>query len=86
MQIKFFHLNIEGGRKLDDVIAYVLENDFDIIHLQEVAGGYFSKDQGIDNLIKLQERLGYSASLTKTWHITNQPDSYFGNATFSSLH
>lgn len=82
MQIKFFHLNIEGGRKLDDVIAYIKENDFDIIHLQEVAGGYFSKDQGVDNFIKVRESLGYHASLSKTWCLKDKPESYIGNATF----
>lgn len=82
MFFRFFHLNIEGGRKLDDVISYILKNDFDIIQLQEVAGGYFSKDRDPDNFIKLQESLGYHASLTKTWYMQNQPGSYFGNATF----
>lgn len=39
MSIKLFQLNIWKGRFLPDVIEYVKQEDFDILHFQEVSGG-----------------------------------------------
>lgn len=80
MTIKLLQLNIEGGRKLDELIDFIKGKDFDIVHLQEVAGGENS-NTGNDNFSELKERLGYEGELTISTKKKNDSTSYYGNAT-----
>ena len=43
MQLRVLHLNIFQGKFLPDIITYVKQHDFDLLHFQEVTGGNFSK-------------------------------------------
>ncbi len=81
MNIKIFQLNIQGGRMLDEVIIYCKEQDFDIIHFQEVGGGEVSYS-GSDNFLRLKNSLFMEGILTVTTQKKNDPASYYGNATF----
>ena len=83
MTLKFFHLNIQGGIRLEDVASYIKQNNFDIIQLQEVASGVLSKT-GQDNFSYLQQSLPeYDSLMSKTMQVgENDTPSYFGNATF----
>lgn len=82
MTIKFLHLNIQGGRRLDEVISYILANNFDIIQLQEVTDGFMSKN-GLDIFEYLKNKLGYEGVLAKSMKIIKgENDAYFANATF----
>jgi len=46
MIIKLFHLNIFQGIYLDRVIKFVLDNQIDILHFQEVTSGKMSRGGG----------------------------------------
>jgi len=82
MIIKFLHLNIQGGRKIDEVRRYILKNDFDIIQLQEVTDGFMSTN-GLDIFEYIKTNLGYEGVLAKSMKIIKAgKDAYFGNATF----
>lgn len=81
MRLSLFHLNIEGGRKLERVIEYIKEQDFDLVHLQEVNGGSLSRTKR-DNFDEIREKTGYLGSLALTTRLRNDPSSYFANATF----
>jgi endonuclease/exonuclease/phosphatase family metal-dependent hydrolase len=80
MKLKILQLNIEGGRKLDDVISYWKREQFDILQLQEVAGGSLSR-AGIDTWEALQNELGYRGELVPYIRLRNTPQSYSGIAT-----
>jgi endonuclease/exonuclease/phosphatase family metal-dependent hydrolase len=85
MRISLLQLNIEAGRKLPELITYIKENAFDIVQLQEVTGGEFSKySDGTDIFKTLLEKVEMRGELNKTMHLVNDPLSYFGNATFYS--
>lgn len=43
MSLKLLNLNIFQGKFLPKIIDYIKTQDFDILHLQEVSGGAFSK-------------------------------------------
>jgi endonuclease/exonuclease/phosphatase family metal-dependent hydrolase len=43
MRVKVLHLNIWNGTFLPTLIDFIKQNDFDIVHLQEVSGGSFSR-------------------------------------------
>ncbi len=43
MKIKLFQLNIFQGMHLPEIVEFVKENNFDILHFQEVSGGTFSQ-------------------------------------------
>lgn len=81
MTIKLLQLNIYNGHRLSDIIHYVKKHNFDILHLQEVSGGVVAEG-AIDCFSLLTHALGYNGYLVKTWKVENEPDSYFGNATF----
>ena len=82
MTIKFFHLNIQGGRMLEEVVAYCKQKDFDIIQFQEVTDGFMSKN-GLDTFEYIKNTLGYEGVLAKSMKIIQgDQDSYFANATF----
>lgn len=80
MDLKIFQLNIQGGRMLNEVIAYCKEQDFDIIHFQEVGGGEVSKG-GTDNFLMLKESLSMEGILSIATQKKSDPASYYGNAT-----
>jgi endonuclease/exonuclease/phosphatase family metal-dependent hydrolase len=80
MKIKILQLNIRFGLHLDRIIRYIKENDFDIVNLQEVAGGYFSSDKG-NNYEKLIEHTGMEGELAIYVHRTGTVTSFRGNAT-----
>lgn len=87
MTFKFLQLNIEKGRFIDSVLGFIKEESFDIVSLQEVAGGSLDYN-GIDcfNIVKKKLDLqGEFGIVYKDIHDTN---SYCGNATFfnKSLH
>lgn len=71
----------------DRVIPYITSHDFDVIHLQEVAGkntniGMITTKR--DCYKELQKILGesYAGVLVRTDRFTSSPDAYFGNAIF----
>lgn len=80
MKLKILQLNIEGGRKLEDVIHFVKQEQFDILQFQEVAGGSLSR-VGFDTWEALQNELGYKGELVPYILLKNTPQSYSGIAT-----
>ena len=81
--LSLLHLNIQGAVRFDDVIAYIKKYSFDIVQLQEVAGGSFSKSVHNDTFIALKEHLmGYEGVLAKSFDMQGESASYDGNATF----
>lgn len=83
MALSILHLNIQGAVRFDDVINYIKKHSFDIVQLQEVAGGSFSKSVHDDTFIAFKEHLeGYEGVLAKSFDMQGEPASYDGNATF----
>lgn len=82
MTLSIFHLNIQSGRFLDEIIAFVKQNDFDILQFQEVSGGKFNSFNHEDNFEEIKQRLDYTGELTKRFTAINDPSNYFANATF----
>lgn len=71
----------------DSVIPYLTSHDFDVIHLQEVAGKNTKVgiiDTKRDCYEELQKTLGkrYHSEIVLTDRFTSSPDAYFGNAIF----
>lgn len=81
MKLNVFHLNIQAGRKLDDVISYLKTHNFDIIHVQEISAGKISKS-GSDNFLAIKNALNYSGELAITTRRINDASTYHGIATF----
>lgn len=65
----------------EEIISYIKDNDFDILHLQEVGAGRLSRS-GFDNFSEIKKRLGYKGELALPWDIKNDKQTYTGNATF----
>lgn len=83
MKISLLQLNIEAGRKFSDLVIFINKNNFDVIQLQEVTGGEFSKYQpGLNVFEELKQQISMDGELSVTMHKTSDPASYFGNATF----
>lgn len=80
MSVKLLQLNIEGGRKLEEVIRFIKKERFDIVQLQEVSGGSFSR-VGYDNWEALRGALGYQGDLIPNIRIAGSQESYSGIAT-----
>lgn len=80
MQLKVLQLNIEGGRKFADLIHFIKQEQFDILQLQEVAGGRLSR-VGFDTWEALQKELGYKGELIPYLLLKHTPQSYSGIAT-----
>jgi endonuclease/exonuclease/phosphatase family metal-dependent hydrolase len=77
--MRLLQLNIALGEFLPAIITYIQENDFDIIHLQEVCRG---KLWGNTNtLAVLRQKLDYVVSFQRCWRLRDEGESYFGNAT-----
>lgn len=82
MSISLLQLNILGGKLIKEIRAFVREYEFDILNFQEVAGGKMSAHH-TDCFKEFQSALKeYRGELVKTWNLTGDPSSYFGNATF----
>lgn len=79
MQLKLLQLNIEEGKRLEEIVAYVLKEDFDILLFQEVTGGKHNI-RGIDSFSVLKEHLGYSGVQGISWRLQGDPSIYFSNA------
>lgn len=84
--IKFLTLNIFKGCFLDEVIRYMRQEEFDIIQLQEVAGGILSCNKGTDCFQLLKESLQMEGHLLSFSEELGDKSSYFGNATFFKPH
>ncbi|MBP6882516.1 MAG: hypothetical protein KBC15_03105 [Candidatus Levybacteria bacterium] len=82
MPLKVLHLNIQGAVRFNDVISYINKHSFDIVQMQEVAGGFFSKSVHHDTFQAIKEHLGYDGVLAKAFAMKGEPESYDGNATF----
>ncbi len=82
MPLQVLHLNIQGAVRFDDVINYIKEHSFDIVQMQEVAGGFFSKSVHNDTFESIKEHLGYEGVLAKAFAMNGEAASYDGNATF----
>ncbi|MBI5044469.1 MAG: hypothetical protein HZC02_00945 [Candidatus Levybacteria bacterium] len=80
MNLSFFHLNIQTGRNLEQIIDYVKKESFDIIHFQEVSRGIGRRGSD-DTFAILKKELGYQGELAISLRIKNEETSYFGNAT-----
>lgn len=87
MQISLLQLNINADNYWDMLISFINSHDFDVLHLQEVAG----KDTIIGNIHAtrdifddLQKALAekYKGELAIEQRFTSGPDSYTANATF----
>jgi endonuclease/exonuclease/phosphatase family metal-dependent hydrolase len=81
MKLKIFQLNIQCGVKLEEIIAYCKEQNFDVIHFQEVGGGDVSYLRS-DNFSVLIDSLSMEGKLTISTQKKDDPSSYYGNATF----
>lgn len=79
MKIKLLQLNIYKGKYLNNIISYVKSNNFDILHLQEVAGGQYSFDN--HNCFEvLKKSLGLEGELCVDLVLPDNNQSYMGNA------
>lgn len=76
--IRLLQLNILKGKYMDTILSYLSLHPFDIVTLQEVAGGSYSNNNG-DNLRQLTEALSYEADITYDLLEENTPN-YFGSA------
>lgn len=81
MQISFFSLNIEEGKRIQDIIKFVKKNDFDIVSFQEVTGGRLS-ETGVNCFEQLKEELSHDGEIAVTLRAKEDNNSYVGNATF----
>jgi len=82
MKLKILQLNIEKGRFIDKVIDFIIKENFDIINLQEVAGGIITYDE-IDCLQILKKSLNnYWFRLAPDYKRIDDENSYQGNAVF----
>lgn len=81
MTLKLLNLNIWKGRFIKEILNFVKENDFDILHFQEVAGGKIAQDE-VDCFSVIKKETGMIGVMPKAWHLPGDPFSYFANATF----
>lgn len=87
MTIKLLQLNINADNYWDLLTHFLLSNDFDVMHLQEVTG----KDTIVGNIhsqrdtfIELQKLLSekYNGEFSIEQRYTSGPDAYMANAIF----
>lgn len=81
MRIKLLQLNIEAGSRYSDLIKYLKQEQFDLLHFQEVCGGKFSRI-GNDNFSALKDELTLHGDLAISMNQIHDKSSYFANATF----
>lgn len=79
--MKFLQLNLYKGKFIDTVIAWIKEQDYDVVQLQEVSGDFLSFDF-VDCFKKIQEETALHGELVISWNHEGQKEAYFGNATF----
>ncbi len=80
MTIKILQLNIEKGRFLDAVVGYIRRHLFDIVCLQEVAGGRLAS-QGKNCYETITAFTGMHGELAVYLNIKGDTSSFIGNAT-----
>lgn len=81
MTIRLLHLNIEEGKRLETIVPYVREHDFDILQFQEVTSGEHNF-KGTENFTEIKEVLGYDGIQAVYWRLQEDPMTYMSNATF----
>lgn len=81
MRVKVLQLNIEAGSQYEKLVEYLKNEDFDIVHLQEVCGGRMSRSVP-DIFTSLKNELGVEGELAMSMHAPQDTTTYFGNATF----
>lgn len=79
MRLRLFHLNIEEGKRFEEIVTYVLQEDFDILLFQEVTGGRHNA-RGVDSFAVLKEHLRYSGVQGVSWRLKGDPSTHFSNA------
>lgn len=80
MLIKFLHLNIEFGNRIDKIIEFVKREDFDILNFQEVTGENVN-EHNLDCFNYFKNNLGYEGEIAVSWRLEDEKNAYFGNAT-----
>lgn len=80
MTFTILQLNIWEGKFLDQVISYINEKRFDVVCLQEVTGGEYSKN-GRNCFSELVKKTGMKGELAIYASLKNDITSYLGNAT-----
>lgn len=83
MIINFLSLNSWKGKFIDETIRHIQTEKYDLVNLQEVAGGTHSY-KNKDNFAAYKKTLGLNSVLAIRGHNTDSEKSYFGNATFYS--
>jgi endonuclease/exonuclease/phosphatase family metal-dependent hydrolase len=82
MTYKLLQLNIDMGNQLDKLITHIKNNDYDILHLQELGGKERTQNK-IDTFSYLQKELtNYEGHLLKMFRVIDKPNNYMGPATF----
>lgn len=77
--LSLLQLNIQKGHFLPEIIQYVKAHSFDVLTLQEVTGGTFSKnDDGTFALLK--DKLGYKGEMIVDLIDQARKENYFGSA------
>lgn len=84
MDISVLQLNFCQGQYLENFVPLIGQYAPDIITLQEVTGGEYSRS-GFDNYDYLYRELGgiYDMSLIPRFHNVGDPSSYFANVTLT---
>lgn len=87
MKVSLLQLNMFAGTYWDRLSSFLTSHDFDVIHLQEVAGKHTKVgvvDTQIDCYVELQKLLHdrYDSEFVLTDRFTSSPESYTGNAIF----
>lgn len=80
MIIKFLHLNIEFGNRIDKIIEFVKRENFDILNFQEVTGGSIN-EHNLDCFNYFKNSLDYEGEIAVSWRLKEEKNAYFGNAT-----
>lgn len=80
MILKILQLNIYGGKYLDNVINFLKNNDFDIIHLQEAATGKLNSDNK-NSFEEIKNALDYNGIFAASSELIDDKNSLYGNAT-----
>lgn len=80
MILKFLQLNMYMGSHAENLLAYIKQENFDLLCIQEVSGGEVSHKK--INYFEQIKSLGYEGELAVTWRLKNKPMSFFGQATF----
>ncbi len=81
MPIRVLQLNIQKGSRLPAVIAYIKKHAFDIVCLQEVAGGPLAYNHK-DCYTEILETTGLLGEVAVSVRVRGDPSSYIGVATF----